>query len=286
MVTLLDRTSQARPEPSARHGKARLPRSQPVTVNGRTISRAEIARETQHHPASRPIDAWQAAARALVVRELLLQEARRLAIEPRPMRDDEGRRETDEEALIRALIDAQITLPEADEDTCRRIYDRNPDSFRSSDLFAVRHILFPAPAGDEGARARARARAEAILAHVQQAPADFAALAKDNSACPSAANGGALGQICRGQTVPEFEAALPGIDGLGLIETRYGFHVVAVDDHLAGRRLPFDAVKSQIADRLTERARHAAVRDYVGMLAGNAQITGIDLVETPSGQAG
>ena len=47
----------------------------------RDRSRSAIARETQNHPAAKPIDAWLAAARALVVRELLLQEARRLGIE-------------------------------------------------------------------------------------------------------------------------------------------------------------------------------------------------------------
>ncbi|MFY8113488.1 MAG: peptidylprolyl isomerase, partial [Rhabdaerophilum sp.] len=74
-----------------------------VTVNGVTIPREAIARETQNHPASKPIEAWQAAARALVIRELLLQEATRLEIVAVPLSDGEGRRETDEEARIRAL---------------------------------------------------------------------------------------------------------------------------------------------------------------------------------------
>ena len=67
-----------------------------VSVNGVVISRAAISRETQNHPASKPIEAWLAAARALVVRELLLQEARRVGIEPMPLQDAEGRRETDD----------------------------------------------------------------------------------------------------------------------------------------------------------------------------------------------
>ena len=56
-----------------------MPAGKPVTVsvNGVSIARDAIVREMQHHPAPKPIAAWQQAARALVIRELLLQEARR-----------------------------------------------------------------------------------------------------------------------------------------------------------------------------------------------------------------
>ena len=57
-----------------------LPKPKTICVNGVVISREVIAREVQNHPAERPILAWQAAARALVVRELLLQELARLGI--------------------------------------------------------------------------------------------------------------------------------------------------------------------------------------------------------------
>jgi peptidyl-prolyl cis-trans isomerase C len=63
---------------SAISGTARLP----VTVNGVTIAHDLISREAQNHPSPKPIDAWRAAARALAVRELLLQEARRLELCP------------------------------------------------------------------------------------------------------------------------------------------------------------------------------------------------------------
>ena len=80
-----------------------LPKPKTISVNGAVIAREIIAREVQNHPAEKPILAWQAAARALVVRELLLQEAKRLGIEAEPLRDPEGRFETPEEAAMRAL---------------------------------------------------------------------------------------------------------------------------------------------------------------------------------------
>ena len=102
-----------------------LPKRVPVSVNGVSIPHDAIARETQYHPASKPIAAWQAAARALVVRELLLQEAQRLGIAAIPRSDTSGRHETEEEALIRGLMEQEIATPEPDETTCRRYYEQN-----------------------------------------------------------------------------------------------------------------------------------------------------------------
>src|SRR3954471_14676369 len=108
-----------------------LPKPKAVSVNGTVIAREAIAREVQNHPAEKPILAWQAAARALVVRELLLQEAGRLGIEAAPLQDPEGRRETSEEAAMRALIEQAVVTPEPDEAACLRFYEQNRRRFRS-----------------------------------------------------------------------------------------------------------------------------------------------------------
>ena len=60
-----------------------------VSVNGVVIPHDAVAREVQHHPESTPVRAWQQAARALAVRELLLQEARRQDLKPEPETDGE-----------------------------------------------------------------------------------------------------------------------------------------------------------------------------------------------------
>ena len=85
-----------------------LPKPKSISVNGKNIPREVIAREVQNHPAEKPLLAWQAAARALVVRELLLQESARLGIEAEPLRDQEGRRETPEEAAMREMWQALL----------------------------------------------------------------------------------------------------------------------------------------------------------------------------------
>lgn len=79
----------------------------PVTVNGVPISRKAIAAEVQNFPARNPGDGWGAAARALVIRELLLQEARRLEVPLEPQTDKDERVETSDDALVRALIERE-----------------------------------------------------------------------------------------------------------------------------------------------------------------------------------
>jgi peptidyl-prolyl cis-trans isomerase C len=258
-----------------------------VSVNGVVISRAAISRETQNHPASKPIDAWLAAARALVVRELLLQEARRAGIAPIPLEDAEGRRETDDEALIRAIVTREVVTPEADEASCRRYYEMNRQRFRSADLCEVRHILVAAAPNDTNMRNEARQRADAIIAAIRNDPSLFSAMAEAESACSSGKTGGNLGQISPGQTVPEFEQALKMIPvgevAAAPVETRYGFHVVLLDRRIVGREMPFEIVCERIAAWLNEKVRRVAIRQYIAILAGQAEITGIafDASATP-----
>jgi peptidyl-prolyl cis-trans isomerase C len=267
--------------PTRPEGRQTARRPGRVSVNGREIPRGDIARETQNHPAARPVDAWMAAARALVVRELLLQEAERLAVEPDPATDDEGRRETDEESRIRLLVERAVVTPVATEAECRRIYDAAPDRFRTPDLHAVSHILVAAAPDDSAARAVARTEALRIATAAGADESLFAALAEAHSACPSGRVGGSLGQIGPGQTVPEFEAAIAalpvGRTAAEPVETRYGFHVVRVEHRIAGEPLPFAAVRAAIADRLADRARRTAIRQYIALLAGQAVVEGISL---------
>jgi peptidyl-prolyl cis-trans isomerase C len=263
------------------HAQMTAGRPVAVSVNGVGIARDAIVREMQHHAAAKPIAAWQQAARALVIRELLLQEARRLAIAPQPASDGDGRHETDQEAMMRGLIEREVTVPEPDDDTCRRYYDRNRARFHSPDIYEASHILFAALASDRAAHAKAREDAAAVLAALLKQPSRFAELARAHSRCPSAAQGGNLGQITVEQTTPEFEQALitlsPGQLCDAPVTTRYGFHVIRLDRKHEGRTLPYELVAGRIADYLRESVRRRADAQYIARLVSAAQIEGIEL---------
>ncbi|TAN14182.1 MAG: peptidylprolyl isomerase [Rhizobiaceae bacterium] len=275
------------PKPRSRPAVNPEPARPAITVDGIVIPHAEIAREVQNHPAGSPAEAWTEAARALIVRELLVREAGRLAIDAEPRQDDEGFRETDEEARIRALLDRELSVPEADETSCRRYYDKNLRLFRSADLFEAAHILFPADRGDAEAFAAAAGSALSAIALLTEEPARFPILAHELSACSSSGEGGRLGQFTYDQVTPEFAAALdrlaPGEISPIPVETPYGVHIIRLDRRIEGRTLPFEAVWERIAAHLRESVWRRAAAQYISLLAGKATITGLDFggADTP-----
>ncbi len=256
-----------------------------VAVNDAIIKNADIAREVQNHAGATAAQAWRDATSALVVRELLLQRAHTLNVVAQPLSQD-GVRETDEEALINTLLAAEVTTPKADEASCRRYYLANLNRFRSPDLFEPLHILFKAPRDDATAFAQAVARAEAVLAEVNASPGRFESLASALSDCPSASEGGRLGQIAPGETTPEFETALNALEDGQVcpqpVPTRYGVHIVRLERKIAGDVLPFEQVRNRIAAHLEESAWRRAVAQYVALLAGQARIVGFDMPSATS----
>ena len=186
---------------------------------------------------------------------------------------------------IERLLAEEVRVPTPTEAECRRYYEAHKAEFLSGELIHVRHILLQVTPGV--AVAELRARAEQTLAALLGAPERFEALARELSNCPSGLQGGNLGQIGRGDTVPEFEQALFRLAPTGIlrevVKTRHGFHIVAIDQRIPGKMLPFEIVHEQIAARLKAGVEERALRQYVSILAGRAQIVGVDLAgaETP-----
>jgi peptidyl-prolyl cis-trans isomerase C len=262
------------------------PKARPVlseiSVNSVSISEADILAEAQNHPADTPGTALIAAAHALVVRELLLQEARRLGIEASSDADANGKMEAPEDAAIRLLIEREVSAPSASEEECCRFYENNPARFRSEPIWEARHILLAASRVTRSARNVARQRAEGLIAHLVERPEDFPALAAEHSACPSREQGGNLGQITPGSTVAEFERALGTMQEGELlmhpVETRFGFHVLLLERKIEGVQLPFEHAADRIAGWLEAASWSKALAQYIAVLAGRVEINGIDIL--------
>jgi peptidyl-prolyl cis-trans isomerase C len=186
------------------------------------------------------------------------------------------------ETAIEHLLAEEVQVPTPTETETQRYYEAHRKEFQSGDLVHVRHILFQVTPGVDVAQLRSRA--EQTLAELLQSPERFEAVARDLSNCPSGQQGGNLGQISRGDTVPEFERALFRLGPTGIlgevVKTRHGFHIVAVDQRIPGETLPFEAVRKLIADRLTATVEERALRQYISILAGQAEIVGVDLQGT------
>ena len=106
-------------------------------------------------------------------------------------------------------------------------------------------------------------------------------MAREQSECDSRANGGRLGQIVRGETVPEFEMALQGLEegqiAASPVRSRFGAHVLKLDARANGEILPFEYVREQIESYLAERQWRRDVAAYIERLVSQAQIEGVDL---------
>lgn len=249
--------------------KTEAPDFEEVIVNGKAIDSHAILQEMQYYPADTMEASRQQAAQSLVVRELLLQRAETINLA-----------ETDEELRISQLLEQEVELSSADAATCLRYYEANTDKFRTPVLIAASHILLGADPQDLEQRASRKAQAEALISTLQASPDKFAALAKQDSDCPSKELGGQLGQLDKGQTVPEFERQIFALEpGLAErpIESRYGFHVVRIDQRVEGEQLPFEAVEEKIRDYLQERNYRRAVNQYIQLLAGDAEINGFEI---------
>jgi len=255
-----------------------------VRVNGVVIDADAIAREIQHHPAPDMQAAWAGAARSLAVRELLLQEARRLGVRAQPEQDEAGRLEAEDDALVRALLAAQVDAERPQEAECRRYYESQPERFRTATIFEAAHILIEPAVDDAAAWNAAEQRARQIAQAVGDDPVAFAAAARTHSACASAQQDGSLGQIRRGELVPAIQSILERLaDGTIArepVRTRFGWHVVRLQRRIAGQVLPFELVRERIADMLEARSWTMSSARYVAALAGRGQVEGILIGET------
>jgi peptidyl-prolyl cis-trans isomerase C len=243
-----------------------------IIINGVAISRERIEAEAAHHKDC--ASPTHAAACALAIRELLLQRAREAGIAEDIGAADDSAIDT----AIERLLAREVPVPAPTETECRRHYERQIERFTVGELVEGAHILFAVTAN--APLQAIRTQAEATLRQALKEPQRFGELAQRLSNCPSAAQGGNLGQIQRGDTVPEFERALfSASEGVlpQLVKTRYGFHIVRIERRIAGRRLPFEAVQAQIAQTLTETVRTTAAEQYVRILASRASMSGIDL---------
>lgn len=257
----------------------------PVIVNGVTISAERIAAEAQNHPApkGKPGLAWKLAARALAMREVLLQEADARDITPAPVEVSDGLWETEDDSRIRLLLENAVEPAPADESRLRATYDAHPERFRGPSLYEAAHILIPAAPEDQAAREAAHSQAQLLCDRLAEDPGGFTRLAREHSACSSKENGGMLGQLASGDTVPEFEAALADMDEGSItpepVATRYGFHIIRLDARARGNVLEFQTVLPRLREAEEKAAWVRATKAFIASLVERAEVTGISMID-------
>jgi peptidyl-prolyl cis-trans isomerase C len=151
----------------------------------------------------------------------------------------------------------------------QKVYDEAAKSMTAEEEVHARHILVESE--DE---------AKAIVEQLKGG-ADFAALAKEKSKDPGAADGGDLGYFVKGQMVPEFsEVAFKMYAGQvsNPVKTQFGWHIIKVEDRRTRAMPEFDKVKDQIASYVARRAQ----TEFVAQLRETAKIERLDKPTPPA----
>ena len=170
----------------------------------------------------------------------------------------------------RVLESAVLAGVEIDPESVQAFYDQHPAQFTERGGVRARHILIGvSPDAAEPDRAEARERARRLRIDAANG-GDFEALAREHSEDPgSAADGGDLGLVVEGQTVPAFEAALFALEPGELsdvVETPFGFHVIQLVERREDRLVPFEEAGGPIRDLLLQQERQARTAAFIDEL--------------------
>lgn len=180
----------------------------------------------------------------------------------------------DIEAFRILEIKVKTRIKVTDEDV-KSWYQSHPKEFGGDERVRVRHIFLPAPSGGSAAEeAAARAQADQVLQRLQ-AGEDFAAVARQVSKGPSAAEGGELGFVKRGAIQPELEKAAFALQAgqiSPVVRTRSGFHILKVEERKSGAAPPFEEVKDAIRDRLSAERVESQRNQYLAELRRDAVV--------------
>ena len=178
------------------------------------------------------------------------------------------------------LVESQLGgKGDVNEATAKAYYDANAKQFERPEQVHASHILIMPAASDPNsdpnkAKLAAKQKAEALLEKIKGG-ADFAALAKSDSNDGSAEKGGDLGWFARGDMEKTFEDAAFGLEPnkvSGLVETRYGYHIIKSTGHRAAGAVPFDEVKKDIMEGLSEQSKLQVLSGYFKSLREKAKI--------------
>jgi peptidyl-prolyl cis-trans isomerase C len=200
----------------------------------------------------------------LITRQLILQQK-----ESNDIRKEEGVVKQVKEfgdglvvgAYLTKYVGKHLTVTN---DEIKEYYQQNLTKFASPPKVKARHILV-----------RNRKEAEQVMEKLRN-KGDFAKLAKEYSIdLPMAREGGSMGTIEKGRTLPELDKAL-FILNVGeisdIVETRFGFHILTVDEIITTQYRPFDEVSESIKKAILLQKEAKAFDEMYEKLGKKAKV--------------
>jgi peptidyl-prolyl cis-trans isomerase SurA len=175
--------------------------------------------------------------------------------------------------LVNMKVRSKVKISDKD---LRAAYDQWARLEQSDPEVHARHILVkvePNASPDQVAKALEKARA--LAAEARKPGVDFADLARKKSDGPSAADGGDLGTFRRGVMVPEFDKVAFSLPEGGIsdpVRTRFGWHVIKVEQRRAVPVKSFEEMKDLLGEKLTREQLEKYTDQYVKELRQQAAV--------------
>ena len=145
-------------------------------------------------------------------------------------------------------------------------YTQNQAQYRTEESRDVRHILIAEKDGENVDYPSSKAKADQIYARLRGG-ADFAALAKAESADPGSKDQGGKLTIRKGETVPPFEKAAFALDRGEIsrpVKTTFGYHVIeALTAVRPATTQKLEEVRDTIRQQLLQEKRNQEMTKWV-----------------------
>lgn len=162
---------------------------------------------------------------------------------------------------------------ELDDKELRERYNRDKENYRLPERAHLREIVILRPDSSGGVEP-ARQRAEEVVASVKGG-ADFAKTATTVSESGTKDKGGDLGEVKRGELLPDLDKAVfnavPGAV-IGPIETKSGWHILKVEQRLPSEVPAFESVKDRLRKDASDETFQRDLKAYLARLRKDAFI--------------
>jgi peptidyl-prolyl cis-trans isomerase C len=181
-----------------------------------------------------------------------------------------------QQSKIQMLLDQEIISKiKIKEDEAKAFFDANSQQFDQKEKVRARHILIKVEkTADEKAKSQARKKLLGIQKKIMSGE-DFAEMAKEHSQGPSNVKGGDLGYFSKGQMVKPFEQVaftLAAGEVSDIVETRFGYHLIKVEDRKASKKAVYADQKQKIMDKLKNERSQKEVNAFINKLRQEAKI--------------
>ena len=202
------------------------------------------------------------------------------------MTPDEFRVEVERGIKLEELVGLKTVSADAPtEEEAREFYDSNKERFSTPERIRASHILIKVEETDSAfVREQKKAKIDELHARLV-AGEKIAALAMENSDCPSKSKGGDLGFFGRGQMVKPFDDAAFALEPgeiSPVVETMFGYHVIEVTETEESSVTSFEDSKESIIDYLAEMKKQDVMNSYITSLRDKAEIEYADSALAPS----